>query len=85
MREKPLLPWVIAEASGKILAGHCNCMAGLGESCRHVASLLWAVKCSWCLSERLHDTVYTTLYIGQSVYVVSVKSVLVYEWRSQVY
>ena len=44
MREKPLLPWVICEASGKVLAGHCNCMAGLGETCSHVASLLWAVE-----------------------------------------
>lgn len=44
MREKPLLPWVIAESSGKVLACHCNCMAGLGETCSHVASLLWAVE-----------------------------------------
>ena len=44
MREKPLLLWVIAESSGKVLACHCNCMAGLGETCSHVASLLWAVE-----------------------------------------
>ena len=44
MREKPLLPWVIVESSGKVLACHCNCMAGLGETCSHVASLLWAVE-----------------------------------------
>ncbi len=44
MREKPLLPWVISKASGKVLAGHCNCMAGLGETCSHVASLLWAIE-----------------------------------------
>ena len=40
MREKPLLPWVIFETSGEVLACHCNCMAGLGETCSHVASLL---------------------------------------------
>lgn len=28
---------------GKILAGHCNCMAGLGETCSHVSSLLWVI------------------------------------------
>ncbi len=28
---------------GKILACHCDCMAGFGESCSHVASLLWVV------------------------------------------
>ena len=44
MSEKPLRPWVIAEAGGKILAAHCNCMAGLGETCSHVASLLWAIE-----------------------------------------
>ena len=44
MSEKPLIPWVIAEESGKVIAGHCNCMAGLGECCSHVASLLWAVE-----------------------------------------
>ena len=24
-------------------AGHCDCMAGFGETCSHVASLLWVV------------------------------------------
>ena len=44
MSEKPLTPWVICEGTGKILTGHCDCMAGLGESCFHVASLLWAIE-----------------------------------------
>ena len=44
MSQKPLTPWVVAEESGKIITGHCDCMAGLGESCSHVASLLWAVE-----------------------------------------
>lgn len=44
MRETPLTPWVICEKSGKILAAHCNCMAGQDESCSHVASVLWAVE-----------------------------------------
>ena len=30
--------------NGKILSSHCNYMARLGESCPHVASLLWAVE-----------------------------------------
>ena len=29
--------------NGKILAAHCDCTAGLGESCSHVSSLLWVV------------------------------------------
>ena len=36
--------WAVAEESGEIITGHCACMAGLGESCSHVASLLWAVE-----------------------------------------
>ena len=56
MREKPLLPWVICEASGKVLAGHCNCMAGLGETCSHVASLLWAVEAGVRMRESMTVT-----------------------------
>ena len=44
MSEKPLTPWVIAEVGGKIVGGHCDCMAGLGETCSHVASMLWAIE-----------------------------------------
>ena len=44
MNVTPLHPWLIAEKNGKILAGHCNCMAGLGESCTHVAALLFAIE-----------------------------------------
>ena len=44
MSEKPLTPWVVCENSGKVLSAHCDCMAGFGESCSHVASLLWAIE-----------------------------------------
>ena len=44
LRDKPLEPWIIAEKDGEILAAHCTCMAGLGETCTHVASLLFAVS-----------------------------------------
>ena len=44
MSQKPLTPWVVAEENGEIVAAHCDCMAGLGESCTHVASLLWAIE-----------------------------------------
>ena len=44
LSDKPLTPWVIAEPNGKILCAHCDCMAGIGECCSHVASLLWAVE-----------------------------------------
>ncbi|XP_046840588.1 uncharacterized protein LOC124434733 [Xenia sp. Carnegie-2017] len=44
MSEKPLTPCVVCEKNGKVLTAHCDCMAGIGESCSHVASLLWAVE-----------------------------------------
>lgn len=44
MSEKPTTPWIICHKDGKVVAGHCDCMAGLGESCSHIASLLWAVE-----------------------------------------
>ena len=41
---KPLKPWILAEKGGRILAAHCDCMAGLGEICTHVAALLFAIE-----------------------------------------
>ncbi|XP_072034297.1 uncharacterized protein [Amphiura filiformis] len=35
--------WFVAEASGEIMAAHCDCMAGLGETCSHVACAMSAV------------------------------------------
>ena len=28
---------------GRILAAHCDCMAGLGETCSHAVSLFWVI------------------------------------------
>ena len=44
MSEKLLTPWVVAKPTGKTLCAYCDCKAGLGECCSHVASLLWAVE-----------------------------------------
>ena len=30
--------------SGSILAAHCNCMAGLGESCSHIGAVLFYIE-----------------------------------------
>ena len=49
MSEKPLTPWVVAECARKILAAHCDCVAGLGETCSHVASLLFAIESGACI------------------------------------
>ena len=39
-------PWIISKNNGTVLEGHCNCMAGLGESYTHVAALLFAIEAS---------------------------------------
>ena len=44
LRAKPLKPWIICERDGRIVAAHCDCIAGLGEACTHVAALLFAVE-----------------------------------------
>ena len=33
----PLKLWIAVKANGTILYGHCNCMAGAGEACSHLA------------------------------------------------
>ena len=53
---KPLTPWVIAENNGRIISAHCDCMAGLVESCSHVASILWAVESGVRLRESMTVT-----------------------------
>jgi len=44
LNEKPLIPWVITHPTGEIQAAHCTCMAGLAESCTHVASMLFWIE-----------------------------------------
>ena len=38
----PLHPWIAAESNGRILCA--SCMAGLGETCSHIAALLLAAE-----------------------------------------
>ncbi|XP_052806677.1 uncharacterized protein LOC128235930 [Mya arenaria] len=44
LREKPLRPWVIVKPDGVVEGAHCNCMAGLGEACTHIAALLFSIS-----------------------------------------
>ncbi|KAL7290566.1 hypothetical protein TKK_0014023 [Trichogramma kaykai] len=39
--EKELLPWVILLDDGSVKTAHCNCMAGLGEACSHIAATVF--------------------------------------------
>ena len=45
VNDTPLTPWIIADTAGTVHTGHCNCMAGLGETCSHVGALLFAIEC----------------------------------------
>ena len=65
MNNPPVKLWIIITKDGGILSAHCQgCMAGLGEYCSHVSSVLFyfevlarlndklactQVKCSWLL------------------------------------
>ncbi|XP_062576035.1 uncharacterized protein LOC134237903 [Saccostrea cucullata] len=44
LSETPLSPWAIIQEEGKVLAAHCNCMAGLGEACTHIAAMLFSIE-----------------------------------------
>ena len=37
--------WVLIEKqNGRILRGHCSCMAGMGQTCNHVATGLFRIE-----------------------------------------
>ncbi|KAM4545914.1 uncharacterized protein PAE49_018376 [Odontesthes bonariensis] len=43
LNEPPVQPWVILRSSGEVESAHCTCMAGIAESCTHVAAMLFKV------------------------------------------
>ena len=44
INETPISCWIIVEETGEICCAHCNCMAGLGETCTHIAAVLFYVE-----------------------------------------
>ncbi|XP_038138263.1 uncharacterized protein LOC119781790 [Cyprinodon tularosa] len=44
LNDTPLKPWAIIEPTGTILSGHCTCMAGIAETCTHVAAMLFKLE-----------------------------------------
>ena len=44
-----LKSWFAAEKGGLVNCAHCTRMAGLGEACSHVGTLLFAVEASACV------------------------------------
>ena len=49
--QTPLNPWVAIRKNGMVECGHCNCMAGLAETCSHVAAILYWLE----TAVRLHE------------------------------
>ena len=43
MSRPPLKPWAGIRPDDIIICAHCNCMAGAGEACSHIAAMLYAI------------------------------------------
>ncbi|XP_022807134.1 uncharacterized protein LOC111344187 isoform X3 [Stylophora pistillata] len=57
MNEPPVQLWIITTKDGTVLSAHCHgCMAGLGECCSHIASILFYLEVSTRLNEKLACT-----------------------------
>ena len=57
MNNPPVKLWIIIMKDGGILSAHCpGCMAGLGECCSHVASVLFYLEVSARLNDKLACT-----------------------------
>ena len=44
LNETPLSCWIIIEETGEIACAHCNCIAALGETCTHIAAILFYLE-----------------------------------------
>ena len=74
MNDPPVSLWIITHKEGTVICAHCTgCMAGLGECCSHIASVLfyletWTriygklsctqVKCTWLLPTYVKEVTY---------------------------
>ena len=52
----PLQPWVAVEKDRLVVCAHCNCMAGLGEACSHIAALLFTLEANSQVKKSLSCT-----------------------------
>ena len=48
--------WVAVKANGEVLCAHCTCMAGLGEACSHIASVLFAAEANTHVKSQFSST-----------------------------
>lgn len=57
LNDPQLKPWVVVRNDGVVLGAHCNCTAGLGESCSHVSAVLFRV---WQHNHRREEEIAVT-------------------------
>ena len=48
--------WVAIKHNGEIICAHCTCMAGLGETCSHVAALLFTAEANSQFKQQTSST-----------------------------
>ena len=61
--DTPLKSWIISSAAGEVCCAHCDCMAGLGETCTHVAATLFYLEAAARMDERLSCTSQTCQWV----------------------
>ncbi|CAC5368836.1 unnamed protein product [Mytilus coruscus] len=44
VNEAPHHPWIALTKDGSVAVAHCDCMAGLSESCSHIGALLFKIE-----------------------------------------
>ena len=64
----PLKPWVAVEQSGVVVCAHCDCMAGLGEACSHIAAVLFALEANTHASQEEHVLHILALYLASTFF-----------------
>ena len=52
LSESPLQAWFICGEEGNVITAHCNCMAGLGETCSHLAAMMFFVEAAVRLKDK---------------------------------
>ena len=52
LSEAPVQAWFICQEDGTIITAHCTCMAGIGETCSHVAPVMFYVEAAARIREK---------------------------------
>ena len=56
LSDAPLKVWLAIKENGEFVCAHCNCMAGLGEVCSHVAAVLFTAEANTQIKNRTSST-----------------------------